>query len=268
MTSPLLRKELKASRLSLVLYTIGSAAAVWLYISIYPSLQAQAQEFSKAFASLPNGVLKAFNIEGTGLESLESLLTSKHFNLIWPLVAAFFLLSRAANYFTGEVERGTLGTLLSQPISRSKIFWSKYWSGVICMLTFCAASILVSIPLAYAYGLKPQVNAYYLLTAMAILYSLAIFSAGMLASALTNSRTRVYAVVGGGLLIMYVLNLVANLEPNLQKLKYVSFFHYFDPNKLLLHHSFSWLAAIVFFVTASLCTIAALRVFQRRDYNL
>lgn len=268
MSRPLLRKELKASRLALLAYSLGSAAAVWLYVSIYPSLQSQAQELSKAFASLPPGVLKAFNIEGTGLENLESLLTSKQFNLVWPMIAAFFLLSRAANYLAGEVERNTLGTLLSQPLSRSRIFWSKYWSGIVCLAVFCVTSIMVAVPLAYAYGLTPQTSSYYLLTAMALLYCWAIFSGGMLVSALSNARSRVYAVVGGGLLVMYILNLVAHLQDKLSDLQYLSFFHYFDPNQLLLHHNFSWLSAGVFIGFSLICTVLGLIAFQRRDYNL
>ncbi len=265
---PIFEKECKHDRLSLAVYSVASAAMVWLYVAMYPSLQTQGRELTKLISSLPSTLLKAFNIEGTGLESLESLLASKQFNFILPILLIIFLLSRAANYLAGEAEHNTIGTLLSQPVSRVSIYWSKYLAGMTNLCIFTSLSILIALPLGWAYHLHPPLKPYALLTGMALLFGWCVFSLGMLASAISNTRSHVYAVVGGGLMGMYVINLIASLNPELSKLRFVSFFHYFDPNRLLLHSEFSLGAALLFSLLAVSAAVAGSIYFNKRDYSI
>ncbi len=268
MSAPLVKKELRRDLIPLTIYSFASVAMVWLYVAMYPSLQKQGQQLAKVFESFPPALLKAFNIEGTGLESLEALLNSELFNFIWPILVSAFVLSRAANYLAGEAERNTIGTLLSQPVSRAKLFWSKYFSGVISLIVFTFVSFMSTVPLAHLYHLRTPVQAYWLLTAMGVLFAWSIYSIGMLCSAIVNSKSQVYALVGGSLLAMYVANLVASLKPELNSLKYLSFFHYFDPNRLLLHREFSWPAALLFGGISVVGAIVGMLWFSRRDYNI
>lgn len=115
-TWKLIKKEISERRVSLIIYCLVGALNVWLYVSIFPSLQAQAKDLGKILDAMPKEVLKAFGAEGTGLENVESLLATKQFGLVWPLLTIILMLNRAANALAGEIENGTLGTLLASPL--------------------------------------------------------------------------------------------------------------------------------------------------------
>lgn len=264
----LIFKELRERRTSLIVYSLVGIGCVWLYVSIFPSLQGQAKELSKAYASMPKEVLKAFGAEGTGLDTVESLLATKQFGLVWPILAIVIMLNRSANYIAGEIENGTLGTLLTQPLSRSKIYLAKYLSGVYTLLIFVACSVLVNIPIISLYKLEFSVGYELLFAAICTLFGLAILGAGMFVSALSAERSKVYGLIGGGIMIMFILNLLSGLKPALENLKYGSIFYYYNANDMIVNHHINHVSAVLFAVIAVFGFLAGLIAFNRRDIRI
>ena len=267
-TARLILNELRAKRMSLLIYCLAGAATIWLYVSIFPSLQSQAKDLSKIFDAMPKEVLKAFGAEGTGLEGVESFLAGKQFGLVWPLLAIILMLNRAAGSIAGDIEQNTIGTLLAQPFSRFKIYATKYTAGVITLLLFVVFSVLVSIPIISAYHLTYSAGYELLFAGMCVLYGLAIYGMGMAVSAVVNERSRVYSIVGGSVVLMFVLNLISGLKPSLENLKYSSFFYYFNPHDILVNHHINSASVILFGVIAVVGTVAGLVCFTRRDISI
>lgn len=264
----LILKELKERRTSLIIYCLVGAASVWLYVSIFPSLQEQAKELSKAFNALPKEVLKAFGAEGTGLDKVESLLATKQFGLVWPILAIIIMLNRAANAIAGEIESGTISTLLSQPLSRSRIYLAKYASGVITLCIFVVCSVLISIPIISIYRLDYSPGYELLFAGVCTLFGLAVLGVGMFASALSTERSRVYGLVGGGAMLMFVLNLISGLKVSLDNLKYASIFYYYNANDIIVKHHINRVSILLFASVAIFGFLAGLLAFNRRDIQI
>ncbi len=264
----LIAKELRERRTSLIVYSLVGIGCVWLYVSIFPSLQGQAKELSKAYASMPKEVLKAFGAEGTGLNTVESLLATKQFGLVWPILAILIMLNRSANYLAGEIENGTLGTLLTQPLSRSRIYLAKYLSGVYTLLIFVICSVLINIPIISAYKLDFSVSYELLFAIVCTLFGLAVLGVGMLVSALATERSKVYGMIGGGIMIMFILNLVSGLKPALDNLKYGSIFYYYNANDIIVNHHINQVSIALFAGIAITGFIAGLIAFNRRDIRI
>lgn len=262
----LIWEEVKERKWSVVIYSIVSILLLLLYVALFPSLQSQTQQLTEVLKSMPEGLLKALGSSPAQLSNfnLEALLASKQFSLVFQLLAAILAISIAGNDISGEIEKGTIEFLLSQPISRLKFYFSRFFSGVILLTIFVACSTLAVIPLAAAFHVAYVADIYYKLFWVALLYSVAIYAFSYFLSAIFSNKGRVYGISAGIITFMYVAFLVSALKDNLDKLKYLSFFHYFSPD-ILFNGTIDKLGVLIFVLTIIVFTFLGAIVFSRRD---
>ncbi len=99
----------------------------------------------------------------------------------------------------------------------------------------------------------------------ALLFGLATYSIAMFFSSIFSQKGRVYFVTAGIIILMYVANIVSALKDNLEDIKYVSYFHYFDSSQLLVHNKIDDLAYWIFIGSIVVFTAAGALIFNRRD---
>ena len=239
---------------------------IWMFVGIYPSIQAEADEMSKLIESYPESFLKAFGVEGTSIfTEFESFVCVEYYSLMWPLLAIILVLSLGASAITGEVDDKTMDFLLSQPISRSKIFISKYIAGVLVMLAFIFFSIITIIPLARMYDVEVHLSNYFAIAVISSLFSWAIYSLAFMISSLASSKGMPSSITAGVVVIMYALNLLASLQESMKNLKYLSFFYYYDYRAALVDNNIDLLSIIVFGLFIIVFTVAGFIKFRKRD---
>lgn len=261
----LIIKELRERRLSLIFYCVGAVGLVWLYVSLFPTLQAQMDTYSKLLESFPKGFAQAFGLEDRAFSHVEGFISSEMFSFMWPILIIFFSVSRAGGAIAGEIENGTIATLLSLPISRAKLFMSKYIAGVIGLALFSIISIGSTVPIALAYSLDPQVRNFITMIVLGVLFGWAIYSASILLSAFAKSKTTVYSIIGGVLVLMYALNIIAGFKQSISWLRYLSIFNYFKPSNALIRNEISMTSLSVMVAIIVMFSIPAIYVFMRRD---
>lgn len=264
----IIKKELKERKLSLIIYILVALMLVWVYMVLFTTVRDQAQSLNKLVETYPEALKKAFKIEGGGFNTIESFLSYELFSLMWPLLAIMLALSRAGNAIAGEIERGTIGTLLTQPLSRTKILLSKYYSGIISLGAFIVASILTPIPMAWAYGYPIHPKNFLLTALLCSLFALSILSVSIFCSAIVSDRSKVYGLVGGTIFLMYVLNVVSGIKPELDKLKYLSVFHYFDAANVMTHAHLPLGTCLLFGAVSVFGIVGGLVAFNKRDISI
>ena len=171
----------------------------------------------------------------------------------------------ASAQFAGEIEKGTIETMLAQPISRLKFFFSKYFAGLIYIVSFTLISVYCVIPLAAIHDVSYSTSNLNKIAALALLFAVAVFSLGMLSSTIFSEKGRANFAVGGLLILMYVANVISAFKDSLKDLKYVSFFHYFDYSGALVRGVLEAKAIWVFLGVAIAATIMAAIWFRQRD---
>ncbi|MDD5605431.1 MAG: ABC transporter permease subunit [Dehalococcoidales bacterium] len=258
-------RTIKDRKISLAVYSITGLIFIWMYVALFPSMQKNAEAFEKMLESFPEAFYKALGIESLGFSTIEQFLAMEHFSLVWPLMAIFLLLSIAGSGLAGEIEKGTAELILSKPVSRLKLFLGKYTAGLVSLLVFTIVSIFAIVALAPMHAVSYNFANFALVAAISFLFGWAIFSMGMLFSAIFSERSRVYMACGGILLVMYVLNVMALLSENLEWLKYVSFFHYYDYNAALADGSLGIFNVLFFGITIAFCSVAGAWWFTKRD---
>lgn len=262
----LLARQIKDRRWTIVLYCAAGIAFLWIMTALYPSISQEADQFNQLLKSLPQGFLKAFDVEDNALSTFEGFIALRHFSLVWPIMLILLAISLATRGLAGEVEKGTVELLLSRPISRLRVFVSRYMFGLLSIVVFTVVTVMAVWPLAAVHGVALQLDRYLLLMCLAAIFGLALFSLSLMISAWCSEQGRVSMIMGSLLVAMYFLHIVAALKDSLDGLKYFSFFYYFDAQGVLKEGVINpvslWVFALV--IVASLLSGAI--IWQKRDY--
>lgn len=252
-------------RRSLIVYLLAGVGLIWLYVITYPTVQATSAEISDLAQALPPALTEAFGIDPRSFITFEGFMAGKHFSMVWPMMMVMLVAGFAAGSIAGDVEKGTMELVLSQPISRTKVIFARIMSGVTINLIFALVSVLSVVPIANAYNIDIAQENFVLLTAIGFLFGLAVFGISMLASAFFSEKGKALFVIIGVLLSMYVINIVALLKASLENAKFASYFYYFDYTGMLLDGKIGTLSIAVFLVAFVALAVASTVRFVRRD---
>ncbi|MCX6810466.1 MAG: ABC transporter permease subunit [Candidatus Berkelbacteria bacterium] len=258
---------MKERKWPMLIYSMSSILLLLLYVALYPSMASQSQQLAEVMKSMPEALMKALGSSAAQLTnfSLEALLASKQFSVVFQALAAIFAISIAANDLAGEIETGTIEFLLSQPISRTKLYFSRFFSGSLLLIIFCILSTVTVIPIAKLFHVDYSAVVYWRLLFVSVLYSLAIYSFSYVLSAIFSVKGRVTGIAGGIITLMYVVFIISSLKESLDKLKYLSFFHYFSAD--VLYTGVDKLGVWIFIAIIIICTTAGALVFNQRDIS-
>lgn len=265
---PIVVRELKDRKWSLLAYSLGSLVLLWLYVATFRSSQASAAQLQELIKGYPKGLVEALGLNGMSTNSIEGYLNAKHFSLMWPLMAIILALSRAGNQIAGEIQSGTMGLLLAMPLERLRIFAAKYVVGLVTIFIFTGVSILGVIPLAAAYNIPFDLGVIFAAWALIGLFMWAVYAIGLAVSAWVSEKGRVYAVVSTLMLTMYAFNIVALLDDKADFLKYGSIFYYFDTAQALGHGHVGWHSVLFFAGVIVVTSGAAAWRFVARDMSI
>lgn len=263
---PLIKRTIAVNKKTLLAYILIATLLAWMFVVFFPSIHEQAEDFSKLMENYPEAFLKAFGVETENLFlQLESFLAAEHYSLMWPLLLLVLAITQAGAAIAGEIEKGTMEILLSQPLSRRQIYLSKFIAGFLIIFTFVWASNFLVVPLAKLYEVEINLKSYWTISLLGTLFGLAVFCLTMMFSAFFSTKGRAASLSAGILILMYALNLFASLKESAENLKYFSFFYYYDYNAALLEGKIEPLAIGVFLGASVVCTLVGLFWFNRRD---
>ncbi|MBU1118814.1 ABC transporter permease [Patescibacteria group bacterium] len=252
-------------KVSVIAYSLAGILFMWMFVGLYPSIKENTAEFDELLKAYPQELIKAFGIEELSFDTLERFLAVEQYSITWPLMAVFMVVSFAGMALAREIEKGTAEILLSRPVSRLTIFFSKYIAGIKAFAIFTIVSIFSVVPLAEMYNIDYSLENQAKTALLGFLFGLAIFSFSYMLSAMFSERSKAYMISGGVLILMYVLKIMSSLEDNLENLKYASFFHYFDANKTLIYGEIDTTSVLVFLGVTVVCTVIGAIWFNKRD---
>lgn len=261
---PIIKKEFGDKKISLLVYCLLIFGMIWMYIALFPSIQAQAASLSKLFDSLGPAV-KAFGVNSLGFDTLEKYLSIELFGITWPLLMITLVVGRAGQAIAGETEKGTLGTVLALPVSRANIYLAKYFAGFFALLLLVAITTFTPLLIAPAYGISFHPEHFLNLGVLCLLFGWALYSLAMLFSVLLNEKGHVYLAMGGVLMAMYVGNVVAGITNDWQWLQYVSLFHYFNASEVLISNQVNLYSFAVFGGLIIISTFCGMAWLMHKD---
>lgn len=262
----LMLKTIQYRVVSVLIYILICAGFLWLMVAMFPTMQKEGEQLVEAFKNYPEGFLKAFDADIENIfVSIEGFLATEYYSIVWPIILIILVLNFGSSAIAGEIDRGTIDVLLAQPVSRTKVYLAKLFSGILIILTFVFASNFSVIPFAHLHNVDYQLQSYLTISVSGSLFAFAIFGLCMMFSSLFSTRGKASSMMGFILITMYALDLVAKFRESWESVKYVSFFYYFDGAASLIDKHIDPLAIGVFLGIGIMGAMLGLLIFTKRD---
>jgi hypothetical protein len=256
--------ELRRCR-ALILWTTLAAVAYGAIMAwIWPIMRDNAEAFEQYMKIFPPELMAAFGMEGS-LADPGIFFTTYIGGLLWPIMAALAGIVIATRPVAVDLERGFLELPLATGLSRAR-----YLGAVICahasaLAVLAACTILGFWVAAQVVGAPFELGRMIVVALLAWLFACAIAACASGLAVITLSRSLAGGIVAVALLGMYLLNIIAAIEPNLSGLASLSVLHYFKPTQLIDHGTLPLAELVLFALIAVAAWTLALWSFRRRN---
>ena len=255
----LFRKALRDLRNPVIGYGGGLGALALLYIGLFPSFADTLADFE-----LPEAYSAFFG--DTDLTSLRGFIQVELFSLWVPLLLAVFAIVSGTSQIAGDEQAGRLELLLSQPLSRRRLFIERAGALLLAVVLICAATslgFLVAWPL-FVEDADLSLGVALIAPLGLVGFGWFFVSLALLLGALTATRGQATAVLTALTVALYLSDVLRDLVSGLEPLRFVSPFFYADTKQLFTRGVEPWHQAVLFASTA-LALWLALRAFEARE---
>lgn len=231
----------------------------------YPTILESAAEYEKLLEIYPKDLMAAFGMEGS-IGDPGTFLNGYVFQFLWPLVAAIVAIILATRV-AADADTGFLDLPLSTRLPRLRYLVSTIAGQVVALAVLAAmtvgAIILVDLTI------EPNFATDRLLLAgvHSLAFGLAIAGITTFLTIVFLDRGKAGGLAAGILIVMYLLNILAAISPDMTDLGRISAFRYFTLKTLIDTGAYP-LADSLLHVTAAIGGwVLALWAFRRRDLS-
>jgi ABC-2 type transport system permease protein len=257
---PIFSTAIADSRRSLLGWSLGFAAALSLYLPIFPSLSGSSQ-MQDLIDSLPPELTRTINYEdiGTGAGYTQSTF----FGLMGFLLISIAAISWGAAALGGDEESGQLELTLAHGVTRLQVAWARFAALVVKILLLALVACVIILvwngPAQLDLDLANLVSTCLLFGGLALVCG----SAALLCGALTGRR--VWGIGGGAAVAVvgYVFNAVGNQSADLDWLHALSPYYAAYGHDPLSTGADAWTVLAFYLVSLVLGALAALTLRQR-----
>jgi beta-exotoxin I transport system permease protein len=257
------RLDLRRSRMLVVWIGVVSVLYAGIITAFYPTILGNAAEFEKMLEIYPKELMAAFGIAGS-LGDPGVFLNSYIFQFLWPLVAAIVAILLATR-LAADSDRGFLELPLSTRLPRVRYLAAVVASQVVAVAALSAAMIAAVIVVDLFIAPDFDWARLSLAGVHATALGLAIAGVATFLAVLFLDRGRAGGLAAAILIVMYLLNVVAQLSKDVEWVARLSAFHYFDVKPLIDTGAYPLADSALFLVVAVSGWLLAAIAFRRRD---
>jgi len=261
------RREMKANRKSLIIWSIGVIFMVASGMGKYASLGSSGQSMNALMADMPKS-LQA--IMGIGSFDLTSPIG--YYGVLFLYLAVMASIHAAmlgANIIAKEERDKTVEFLLVKPISRNRMITSKLTAALMNLIIINLVTLASSIGMVqkYADGEDVTGNITLLMTGMFILQLIFLLIGTAVAAVFKNAK-KANSLSTGILLTFFILSIAIDMNEKLEGLKYFTPFKYYDAKDLLNDGSFDFVYLALSFMLIFILLVATYVFYRKRDMNV
>ena len=252
----LFKKEFKRSRKNFLIWTGIAVGFTIMIISLYPSFKDMGIEMGKA---IPKEMAKAFNMDMSSWQEISGYYKT-YFGFHIIIILTIFSCSFGASIISKEENERTSEFLFTRPISRKEVFMTKMLALFsIISLSFLIQSLVALLMIIMV--VNDPVNWNHLFEMHLNGYVLCLFfgADGLIFSQTLKGIKNYMGPVVGVVMGAYFLHGIGSAVDDANWIAKLSPFHYLGVDE------FHPLAIIVFTLAILLLTLAALRIFDRKD---
>ena len=259
----IITRELYANKKSLIIWSLSMVAFIAMMFAEF-SAYYKNPEMLAVIETMPRELLEAFGMADANLTTVSGYMgvSAVFINLALGIYAILL-----GNSIIAKEERDkTAGFLMTLPVTRKCVITGKLIAAVICcaiLLAVVALSIIVSVLPYEAEEYFPAFMSLVITTTFVIM--LIFLSIGMSLAALIR-RHKISGGIGIALIfVMYIASVIAALSENVEFLKYMTPFKYFEAAFMLRDLNIEPIYALLSAVFIILPLIGTYAVYTKRD---
>ena len=220
----IIRHELKQSRISLIIWTVAIGFLLAVCIFMFPEMKGEMEEVNDVFSSM-GSFTQAFGMDKVNFGTLLGFYAVECGNILG-LGGAFFASLCAISVLSKEEKERTAEFLLTHPVSRVRVVAEKLISVLLQIVILNAVVYAIAVLSIAFIGETVHWQEITLMHTAYLLLQLELAGVCFGVSAFLRRGS-----IGTGLgiaVIMYFLNIIANLTESAEFLKYITPFGYAD----------------------------------------
>jgi len=269
MNKNLFLKEMKRNALSLILWMVVISLLISVTMSMYRTFLENQSKVMGMMSLVPKGALQF-----KGISNFGDLLSVMGFyavnNVIYMmLLGSIFSIVLTSNILLKEEYQKTAEYLLSRPITRSEIFFSKLSVAAlhIFLLNFATSLVgLVCIELVKKGTFS--IKSFLILSLYTFLLNLLFGAIGLFLSTLVKRAKPITTLSIGLVLFFYFVHTISKITTSASKIGYLSPFKYVNMEAINPGYKLETLNLVVFIGITLILTVLSYRLYTRKDIYL
>ena len=256
--------ELRRVRALALAMTAAAAGYAAIMAWFWPIMRDNSKLIDQYMSMFPSGFMAAFGMEGS-LSDPGIFFTTYIGSWLWPVMAALVGIVVATRPVAVDLERGFLDLPLATRLSRARYLAAITLAHALALAVLASVTVLAFWIAATIAGAPYDPGRLFIVAVLAWLFACAIAACAALLSVITLSRGWAGGIVAIVLLAMYLINVIAQMQPDLAGLANLSALHYFRPTSLIDKGEIPVLDMALFAVVAVAAWAAAILGFRRRN---
>jgi len=260
-------REMKAHRWALIWWSVGMVALVSSGMAKYAAYETAGQSINEIFATVPKAVLVVFGMQGFDL-----LKASGFYGVLFLYIAVMGAIHATligSGIISKEERDRTSEFLYTRPISRSSALTAKLLAGLTNVFLFNIATSLSSLYFVDYFSKGESVGREItLLMVGLLLLQLIFFSIGALVAGVVKKPKAAPSIATSIMFLTFLISYLVNMSENLDFLKYVTPFKYFDALALLTDGRLDPVYIGISVLIIGLSIFGAYRSYSARDLNV
>ena len=228
MTGAILGLEARRSRTLTLWIAVVALVYGGLMAAVYPTMKANSAVLDDYMKILPKELLAAFGMGGGGLADPGVFFSTYIGTWLWPVLAALAGILLATRPVAADLERGFIELPLSTRVPRARYLVLTIALHAVALLVMALATIGGFLAVGLLVGAGFDSGRLFLVAIPAAALAYAIHGVAAALSVVTLSRGTAGGITAGVLLAMYLMNILARLQPDLDWIGNLSAFRYFD----------------------------------------
>jgi ABC-2 type transport system permease protein len=260
-------KEMKSHRKSLVFWSIGVFLMVASGMVKYESLSSSGQPMNEMLAGMPKSMLALLGIGDFDISTATGYYGLLFIYLL--LMATIHAAMLGATIIAKEERDKTSEFLFVKPVSRNRVITSKLLAAFVNILILNLVTFVTSLGLVGKYSNGEVVTKDIAITmaGMFILQLLFMVIGSSLAAGRKKSKSAA-SLATGVLLLTYVISVAIDLNENIEGLKYLTPFKYFEAKNVMFGGGFEFIFVLLSGVLIAALTLVTFLFYKKRDLNV
>jgi len=252
---------------SIIIWSLSLAGFIIFYMAFFPSIASDSAALDSIMNSLPEEMLLALGVGG-GM-SISTLIG--YFTLTIAMIQLAIAI-QSTNYgfsiLTEEERELTADFLMSKPVSRSKIYFSKLAAAYLSLLIVSIVigiSSFIALELFKGENIYDSKNVFIFILSIPIL-QLVFLSLGMFISLFFRKIRSVLGLSMGLSIGLYVVNSVRGIVGT-DILGYITPFYYFEPRVILKAGEYDIKLLSISIIVIMVSLVGSYLLYNRRDIH-